>query len=204
MKRETKVDGLLRLGVLGSGRGSNLDAIASACARGDLAARIELVISDIAEAGIGGVARRWGIPFEVLGPSTFRSRLEPHLEEHVARRFVETGVQWVVLAGYMRVVKAPLLSAFTDRILNIHPSLLPAFPGKEAWKQALDAGVSKTGCTVHLVDSGVDTGRILGCREVPVLAGDTAEILHARIQEAEHLLYPEVLRSLVEAEKRSV
>ena len=104
----------------------------------------------------------------------------------------------MALAGYMRIVKAPLLEAFPGRILNIHPSLLPKFPGLEAWKQALSAGVSETGCTVHSVDSGMDSGEIIAQSAVPVLPGDSPEILHARIQEAEHLLYPSVLRMLGE------
>jgi phosphoribosylglycinamide formyltransferase-1 len=102
----------------------------------------------------------------------------------------------VVLAGYMRMIKPPLLEAFPRRIVNIHPSLLPAFPGLEAWRQALAAGVPETGCTVHYVDAGMDTGEIIAQRAVPVLPGDTAETLHARIQVAEHALYPEVLARL--------
>lgn len=187
----------LRLGVLGSGRGSNLDAIARAIASGHLAAEVALVFSDAAEAGICEVARRWAIPLEVMPPSAYRTRLEESVEEQVAGRLRAAHVDWVVLAGYMRVVKRPLLDAFPGRILNIHPSLLPRFPGKEAWKQALSAGVSITGCTVHRVDAGLDTGPVLGQREVPVFPGDTPESLHARIQEAEHVLYPEVLRGLL-------
>jgi len=99
-----------------------------------------------------------------------------------------------VLAGFMRVVKEPLLHAFPGRILNIHPSLLPAFRGLEAWRQALESGVPEAGCTVHLVDAGVDTGAILGQSRVPVLPEDTAETLHARIQVAEHELYPRTVR----------
>jgi phosphoribosylglycinamide formyltransferase-1 len=106
------------------------------------------------------------------------------------------GAEWVVLAGYMRMIKPPLLEAFPRRIVNIHPSLLPAFPGLEAWRQALAAGVPETGCTVHYVDAGMDTGEIIAQRAVPVLPGDTAETLHARIQVAEHALYPEVLARL--------
>ena len=104
------------------------------------------------------------------------------------------GVELVVLAGYMRLVKQPLLEAFPHRIINIHPALLPKFPGLESWKQALAAGESKTGCTVHYVDAGMDTGEIIAQSEVPVLPNDTAESLHARIQVAEHQLYPDVLR----------
>jgi phosphoribosylglycinamide formyltransferase-1 len=119
--------------------------------------------------------------------------LEAEIESHVADALKRFGVECVVLAGYMRVVKNPLLQAFPGRILNMHPSLLPQFPGKDAWKQALDAGVTVTGCSVHVVDDGVDTGTVLAQRRVPVLPGDTPDRLHARIQEAEHVLYPEVL-----------
>lgn len=191
--------GLLRLGVLGSGRGSNLEAIAAAIASGRLKARIVLVFADTPGAGICEVARRWGIPLEVIPVSAYRTRLEQPIEEGVAVRLAAERVDWVVLAGYMRVVKKPLLEAFPGRILNMHPSLLPQFPGREAWKQALSAGVSITGCTVHRVDAGLDTGPVLGQREVPVMPGDTPESLHARIQAAEHVLYPEVLRSLFSA-----
>ena len=102
----------------------------------------------------------------------------------------------MVLAGFMRMVKAALLNAFPRRIINIHPSLLPKFPGLEAWRQALGSGETHTGCTVHYVDAGMDSGEIISQREVPILPGDTAEILHARIQVAEHVLYPEVIASL--------
>ena len=105
-----------------------------------------------------------------------------------------SGAEFIVLAGYFRVVKEPLLEAFPRRIINIHPSLLPAFPGLEAWRQAIDADVSTTGCTVHFVDPGIDTGEVIARSEVSVLPGDTPETLHARIQEAEHRLYPEVIK----------
>jgi phosphoribosylglycinamide formyltransferase-1 len=103
------------------------------------------------------------------------------------------GVELVVLAGFMRVLKAPMLDAFPHRIINIHPSLLPKFPGLEAWKQALAAGENVTGCTVHYVDAGVDSGEIIAQREVPILPNDTPETLHARIQIAERELYPDVI-----------
>ncbi|MGC3991126.1 MAG: phosphoribosylglycinamide formyltransferase [Chthoniobacteraceae bacterium] len=129
-----------------------------------------------------------------MAPGKYRTKLEPEAEARLVELLQEAKVDLVVLAGYMRMVKAPLLEAFPGKIINIHPSLLPAFPGLEAWKQALVAGVEKTGCTVHFVDAGMDTGEIIAQREVPVLAGDTPETLHARIQVAEHLLYPEVIR----------
>jgi phosphoribosylglycinamide formyltransferase-1 len=120
--------------------------------------------------------------------------MAPEAEEELVRLLREARVEFVVLAGFMRVIKEPLLRAFPGRILNIHPSLLPDFRGLEAWRQALEAGVPEAGCTVHLVDAGVDTGAILGQSRVPVLPGDTAESLHARIQVAEHELYPRMVR----------
>jgi phosphoribosylglycinamide formyltransferase-1 len=124
--------------------------------------------------------------------------MEPEAEQRLADLLRDADVEYLVLAGYMRMIKAPLLEAFPRRIVNIHPSLLPQFPGLEAWAQALAAGVRETGCTVHWVDAGMDTGPIIAQARVPVLPGDSAESLHARIQEQEHRLYPEVLRQIAE------
>ena len=187
----------LKIGVLGSGKGSNFAAIARAIDAGELDAEVRIVISDIETAGILDLARSRGIRAEFLEPGRFKTKLEPEAEARLVALLQEAGVELVVLAGYMRMIKAPLLEAFPKRIINIHPSLLPQFPGLAAWKQALEAGAERTGCTVHFVDSGMDTGPIIAQREVPVLPGDTAETLHARIQTAEHTLYPEVLASLV-------
>ncbi len=187
----------LKLGVLGSGKGSNFRAIADAIDRGELDAEVRIVISDVESAGILDLARARGIRAEYVAPGRFRTKMEPEAEQHLADLLKEAGVDYVVLAGYMRMIKAPLLDAFPQRIINIHPSLLPQFPGLEAWAQALAAGVPETGCTVHWVDAGMDTGPIIAQRRVPVLPGDTAESLHARIQVQEHELYPEVLAGLV-------
>lgn len=189
----------LRLGVLGSGKGSNFRAIADAIDRGELAAEVRIVIADVEDAGILALARERGIRAEFVPPGRFRTKLEPDAEERVVELLRSEGVELVVLAGYMRMVKAPLLDAFPRRIINIHPSLLPQFPGLEAWKQALAAGVAETGCTVHYVDAGMDSGEIIGQRRVPVLPGDTPESLHARIQVQEHELYPEVIARFVAA-----
>lgn len=186
----------LKLGVLGSGKGSNFVAIARAIAAGQLNAEVRIVISDVKNAGILAHAREAGLRAEYVGPSRFRTKLEPEAEARIVQWLREAEVDLVVLAGYMRIIKAPLLEAFPNRIINIHPSLLPDFPGLEAWRQALEAGVSATGCTVHYVDGGMDTGPIIARSEVPVLPGDTAESLHARIQEAEHALFPAVLARL--------
>lgn len=186
----------LALGILGSGTGSNFRAIADAIARGELSAEVRIVISDVANAGILDLARERGMRAEYLAPGRFKTKLEPEAEARLVALLREAGVDLVVLAGYLRMVKAPLLEAFPRRIINIHPSLLPAFPGLESWRQALTAGVAETGCTVHYVDAGMDTGEIIAQSAVPVLPDDTAESLHARIQVAEHRLYPQVLASL--------
>jgi len=186
----------LKLGVLGSGKGSNFKAIAEAIDAGRLNADVCIVLSDVENAGILEYARGCGIRAEFIAPGRFRTKLEPEAEARLVTLLREAEVDLVVLAGYMRMIKAPMLEAFPNRIINIHPSLLPRFPGLAAWKQALEAGAPVTGCTVHYVDGGMDTGPILAQSEVPVLPGDTAERLHARIQVAEHALYPAVLAQL--------
>jgi phosphoribosylglycinamide formyltransferase-1 len=188
----------LPLGILGSGKGSNFRAIADAIDAGTLRAEVRVVVSDVADAGILALARERGLRAEYLPPGRFKTRLEPEAEDRLVALLKEAGAEWVVLAGYMRMVKAPLLEAFPRRIINIHPSLLPKFPGLEAWKQALAAGASETGCTVHYVDSGMDSGEVIAQSAVPVAPGDSPETLHARIQQAEHALYPAVLREIAE------
>jgi phosphoribosylglycinamide formyltransferase 1 len=188
----------LRLGVLGSGKGSNFRAIADAIASGKLNAEVRIVISDVANAPILDLARERGLRAVYVTPGKFRTKLEPEAEAEVVHLLREAGADVIVLAGFMRMLKAPALDAFPRRIINIHPSLLPAFPGLEAWKQALAAGATKTGCTVHYVDGGMDTGEVIAQREVPVLPGDTPEMLHARIQVAEHELYPAAIGKLAE------
>ena len=183
----------LALGILGSGTGSNCRAILEEIRAGKLDAEARLVVADIFDAGILEIARAFGVPNVYLPPGKFRTRLEPNVEMELVRLLQEAGVELVVLAGFMRVLKEPMLSAFPRRIINIHPSLLPKFPGIESWKQALEAGEKLTGCSVHYVDAGIDSGEIIAQRQVPVLPGDTAESLHARIQLAEHALYPEVI-----------
>lgn len=183
----------IRLGVLGSGKGSNFRAVLEAIHEGRLDAEVVLVISDVAEAGILQLAQDAGIPVATITDPRFKTKLSPEIEAEQVALLQKAGVDLVVLAGYMRMIKAPMLEAFPRRIINIHPSLLPKFPGLEAWRQALDAGEKTAGCTVHYVDSGMDTGEIIAQAEVPVLPGDTAETLHARIQVEEHRIYPEVI-----------
>ena len=183
----------LKIAVLGSGKGSNFRAILNAAMAGQLKIQPVLAGSDHAEAGLLALADNLGVPTCVIREEKFQTRLSEETEQRLVEDLRASGAELIVLAGWMRMVKAPLLEAFPRRIVNIHPSLLPAFPGLEAWKQALAAGVEKTGCTVHFVDAGMDTGEIIAQSEVPVLPGDTPETLHARIQEAEHRLYPEVI-----------
>ena len=183
----------LRLGILGSGKGSNFRAIADAIAAGQINAETRIVISEVADAGILTLAKERGIRAEFVAPGRFKTKLEPEAEQRVVALLQAAEVDLVVLAGYMRMIKPPLLEAFPRRIINIHPSLLPAFPGLEAWKQALAAGAKETGCTVHYVDSGMDTGEILAQRAIAIFPSDTPEELHARIQVAEHELYPAVI-----------
>ena len=190
----------LTLGILGSGRGSNFLAIGDAIAAGTLDARVALVAGDRADAPILAEARRRGYPTWVCPPSAFKTKLEPEIETALVEQLRAAGVNLVVLAGYMRVVKTPLLTAFPGRIINIHPSLLPAFPGLKAWEQALASGVPETGCTVHFVNAVIDGGAIIAQAKVPVLPGDTAATLHARVQVEEHRLLPAVLRKIAKKE----
>ncbi|NLB56699.1 MAG: phosphoribosylglycinamide formyltransferase [Lentisphaerae bacterium] len=187
---------ILKLAILGSGSGSNFQAIADAISSKQLDAEITGVFSDVPDAFILERARRLGIYAEYLGDCIFKTRTDKNMEQLLIARLHELEADYLVLAGFMRMIKAELISTFSNAIINIHPSLLPAFPGLAAWKQALDYGVKITGCTVHYVDSGMDTGKIILQRSVPVLPDDTPETLHARIQEQEHIAYPEALRML--------
>jgi len=183
----------LAIGILGSGKGSNCRAILEQIRAQKLAADARLVVSDVFDAAILDVAREFGVPNAYLPPGKFRTRLEPTAEMELLKMLEAAGVDLVILAGFMRVLKEPMLNAFPRRIINLHPSLLPKFPGMEAWRQALVAGEKLTGCTVHYVDAGIDSGEIIAQRNVPVLPNDTPESLHARIQIAERELYPEVI-----------
>lgn len=189
-----------RLGVVGSGKGSNFRAIWEAIESESLPAEVGIVIADQPGAGILSLAEKAGLTHATISDPRYKTRLSPEVEEHLVSLLKEARVDLVVLAGYMRMVKAPMLEAFARRIINIHPSLLPKFPGLEAWKQALEAGETSAGCTVHYVDSGMDTGEIIAQAEVPVLPDDTAESLHARIQVAEHALYPSVIMRFAKGE----
>ena len=193
MQRAMSGHPVLRLGVLGSGRGSNFEAICRAIDRQTLHAEIGAVLSDQPGARILELGRQCGARTECIVPSTPRGRLDAETEEKYVRILREENVDLVVLAGFMRIVGPVFLAAFPRRIINIHPSLLPKHRGSDAAAQALAAGDKVTGCTVHYVDAGVDTGEIIAQREVPVQPGDTAETLQARIQTAEHELLPAVI-----------
>ena len=186
----------LRLGVLGSGKGSNFRALMEQINDGRLDAEVRIVISDVEDAGILSLARDFQIPGLYVRPGRFRAKLEPEVEKDVVRLLREASAELVILAGFMRIAKQSLLEAFPRKIINIHPSLLPKFPGLEAWKQALAAGEKLTGCTVHYVEAGIDTGEILGQRTVPILPDDTPDRLHVRIQKAEHVLLPAVVADI--------
>jgi phosphoribosylglycinamide formyltransferase-1 len=202
---QINVPPLKKLGILLSGRGSNFEAIADSIQAGRLQAEIAVVISNRAEAAGLESARRRGLN-ALLIPSKGRVRVEHDADVVAALR--HAGVDLVCLAGYMRLLSPQFIHAFPNRIVNIHPSLLPAFPGMDAQKQALDYGVKVTGCTVHFVDEHLDHGPIILQKTVPVLDGDDVHSLSARILEQEHVAYSEaialVLSGTVEVEDRRV
>jgi phosphoribosylglycinamide formyltransferase-1 len=185
-----------RIGVLGSGKGSNFVALADAIVARKIPAQVALVLSDVETAGLLERARERNILARFIAPGRFRTKLDEDAERAYVEALCAARVDLIALAGFMRVLKGEFLRAFEGRIVNIHPSLLPSFPGLEAWRQALDHGVKFTGCTVHYVDAGVDSGPIIGQRTVPVRDDDTAETLHERIQAAEHELYPECVAAI--------
>jgi phosphoribosylglycinamide formyltransferase-1 len=184
----------LRIGVLGSGSGSNMQSIQDAIEAGTLDAEIVCVVTDVPGARILERAERHGIPGAWIDHAPYKTKLDAEAQERVIAHLDSYRVEWVVLAGYMRIVKGPFLRHFAGRVLNIHPALLPAFPGIAAWRQALDYGAKVAGVTVHFVDEGTDSGPIILQAAVPVEEDDTPETLHARIQVQEHRIYPEALR----------
>ena len=189
----------LRLGILASGRGSNLQAIINAVEAGSLHARIALVLSNKREAQALERARRHGLPEVFLDPAPFAGRPDSReaYDHAVLDALQKHDVELVLLAGYMRIVTPVLIHAYSNRIMNIHPSLLPAFPGLDVQHKALDWGVKLAGCTVHFVTDRVDEGPIIIQAAVPVLDGDTADTLSARILTEEHTIYPKAIRLYV-------
>lgn len=192
----------LHLGVLGSGTGSNMQSIVDAIAAGKLDAEIAVVLADVPDAMILERAERHGIPCRYLDCAPWKTKLEGPAEDLCIETLRNAGVDTVVLAGFMRIVKPKLLSAFPNRVVNIHPAILPAFPGVHSWQQALDYGCKVAGVTVHFVDAGTDSGPILVQRTVPVMEDDTPETLHARIQVQEHIAYPEALNIIASGRYR--
>lgn len=185
----------MNLGVLASGRGSNLDALIAATGDGRLSSRIRVVLSDVADAPALEKARAAGIPAFAIDPGRPGARLARSATDAFVAALGEHEVDLVCLAGFMRIVGKRFVTAYPDRILNIHPSLLPSFRGLHPQRQALEAGVKVAGCTVHVVVPEVDAGPIVGQATVPVLENDTVDTLSARILVEEHRLYPEVVRS---------
>ena len=190
---------MLRLGILGSGSGTNMQAILNAILDGRLEAEIALVLSDNPEALILQRAKDAGLPTGHIDCRGFAQKFPDEAQGETADALQTASVDLVCLAGFMRLVKPPLLDSFPRRILNIHPSLLPAYPGLNAWEQAVADGVPESGCTVHYVDAGMDTGPTIAQARVPLLPNDTPATLHARIQQAEHRLYPEAISKVARA-----
>lgn len=178
----------LKLGLLASGSGSNVEAIARAISRRQLNAEIPIAIYNNPEAKVKERCQRLGIPAKLLDHRDYPQRED--LDRVIVDTFRQHGVEWTIMAGWMRIATPVLLDAFRDRVLNIHPSLLPSFRGIRAVEQTLAAGVKITGCTVHFASLEVDSGPIIVQAAVPVLPGDTAATLHARIQVQEHRIFP--------------
>ncbi|MEG0024596.1 MAG: phosphoribosylglycinamide formyltransferase [Akkermansia sp.] len=188
---------LPRLGILGSGAGSNCQSILDAIDEGSLVAEVALVLSDNPDAFILERAKQRGIPAYAIDCRGFKQKFPIESQESVVHQLQDLDVDLVCLAGFMRLIGQPLLSAYPNRILNIHPSLLPLFPGLHAWEQAIQAKATQSGCTVHYVDLGMDTGSIIEQACVPAYEDDTPTSLHARIQEQEHIIYPSAIRKVL-------
>jgi len=188
-----------QIGVLISGRGSNLQALIDAGTRGELGGKVAIVLSNVADAPGLEHARRAAVPTVVLD---HKGRKREEYDAEVVSILQEHGVELVCLAGFMRLLSPTFVRAFPGRILNIHPALLPAFPGLQAQRQAFEYGVKVSGATVHLVDEGLDSGPIVAQEAVPVRSDDTAESLAVRILEVEHRLYPRAVRLLLEGRSR--
>jgi phosphoribosylglycinamide formyltransferase-1 len=194
----------MRVVILGSGRGSNAEAVLAVERAGRLgSARVVALLSDVPEAGVLALGPRFGVPARFIDPAPFRTKLEGAGEERFIAAVSEARPDLVVLAGFMRVLKAGFLAAFAGRIINLHPSLLPSFPGLDAIGQAWRRGVKVTGCTVHGVTAEVDGGPILDQAAVRVEPGDTLADLTARVHAAEHALLPGVIARLSEAPRHA-
>ena len=185
------------IAIFASGNGSNFEAVATAAISGKINATISLLVCDKPEAKVISRAARLGIPTFVCSPKDFPNRATH--ENQILAAIKEAGAELIVLAGYMRIIGKTLLGAYGGNIINIHPSMLPDFPGMDAISAAFASGAGHTGVTVHFVDEGVDTGPIIAQRQIDILPGDTQETLEERVHAVEHELYVEVLRGLCEA-----
>jgi phosphoribosylglycinamide formyltransferase-1 len=184
----------MRIAILGSGRGSNAEAILQAQQNGQLgAAKVVQLLADKPEAGILSLGPRFGVPAKFVDPAPFKTKLEGEGEARFIAAVRESAPDLVVLAGFMRVLKPGFLNAFAGRIINLHPSLLPAFPGLDGIGQAFRAGIKETGCTVHYVTLEVDAGQIIEQARVPIESGETLESLATKVHAAEHKLLPAVI-----------
>lgn len=192
------VESILKIAIVGSGKGSNAQAIFDAIAARRLNAQVVCVLSDVENAFILERARQQGFVAEYISAAPYNTKLDGEGEARYLDALRRYGAEVVVLAGFMRIIKGGLLAAFPNRIINLHPALLPAFPGMESWTQALEYGAKVAGCTVHFVDAGTDTGPIILQKVVPILDSDTPDSLHARIQVQEHIALPEALGLVAE------
>ncbi|MDJ0679832.1 MAG: phosphoribosylglycinamide formyltransferase [Xenococcaceae cyanobacterium MO_167.B52] len=186
-----QLDKPLQLGVMASGSGTNFESIANAIAKKELNAQVKVLIYNNPNAKVKSRAEKWQIPAILIDHRDYKKR--EALDRQIVNTFKEYGVEWVIMAGWMRIVTQVLLDGFPDRVINIHPSILPSFKGIRAIEQALAAGVKITGCTVHKVSLAVDSGEIIMQAAVPILPNDTPDTLHARVQVQEHLILPQAI-----------
>ncbi len=189
---------MLKLAIFGSGSGTNCQAIIDAVEAGMLDAEIRCVLSDVADAYILERARKHHIPAIHFDCAPFKTKLDGEAEQKVLQILEDHDVNFIALAGFMRIVKNGLLNTYAGRIINIHPSLLPSFPGLDSGKQAFDYGVKHTGCTVHFVDAGVDTGAIINQKTIAIEDSDTRESMMEKLHAQEHIAYPEALQWIAE------
>ena len=189
---------MLKLAIFGSGSGTNAQAIINAVEAGVLDIEIRCILSDVENAPILERARKHGIPAIYFDCAPFKTKLDGEAEQKVLQTLEEHDVNFIALAGFMRIVKKGLLKTFAGRIINIHPSLLPSFPGLNSGKQAFDYGVKFTGCTVHFVDAGVDTGAIINQKCITIEDSDTLESMMKKLHAQEHIAYPEALQWVVQ------
>jgi phosphoribosylglycinamide formyltransferase-1 len=197
-----KVKKRIKVAVLASGRGSNFRALVDASRVDGYPAEIVLLITDNTESGALKYAAEAGVKGEVIDCGGKRGSMSPESSDEMLRLCRENGIDLVCLAGFMRIVKGSILEEYSGRMINIHPALLPSFKGLHGQRQALEYGVKYSGCTVHFVDAGIDTGPIIVQRIVPVLDGDTEDSLSGRILEEEHVAYPEAVRLFAEGRLR--